>query len=346
MSVKPLKPAAVLALLFPYFAFAAVPTTNPADLDRAAINLMETGNDHDLIAESPDSVYGIPLDEKAADYLKRRKPGLDLLRQATTMPAAEWEPVDADLSKVIRSLSGFRWAAQVTWLSSRYQMSQAHPGEAVDDLLAGFAVGRHLGQRPLLITRLTMMAIESESVDQLAALLPKLPPDVAKKLPAKFDALPKPATLADVFEGERQLAPKLYDQQFATLPAAKRAKSKALLDGVAPLYDAIKAASDKSPADFDKAIDDAMTKLKGNPFAETLVPGLKRIHDTDARIQAKTAMLRTAIAITADGPGALEKSKDPFGMGPFVRSDTAKGYTLTSALPPDRNGPVSLTIAK
>lgn len=112
-----------------------------------------------------------------------------------------------------------------------------------------------------------------------------------------------------------------------------------------PFYDAAKQAASKSPEEFDAALDAALAKMPQNVMAKVMAPSFKAIRGPSAAIEAKVAMLRTAIAISLSGPDAVNDSVDPFGGAPFIRHDTPGGYTLQSHLI-SRGKPVTLQIGQ
>ncbi|HEX8322465.1 MAG TPA: hypothetical protein VF595_01010, partial [Tepidisphaeraceae bacterium] len=176
-----------------------MPTTNPVDLEREAMRQM--GTEDDLLRSAGD-VDAIPLDAKTDEYLKSRRPVLDLLRQAAAMPRADWGPIDGDMTKVMEFLSPARHAVQLTWLAARSDAAAGRWEAAVDDLLSGLAVARHVGQQPLLLCHLVEIGASVGTIDRLAKLLPSLPKEVAAALPAKLDALPPYAGWPAMIDGE------------------------------------------------------------------------------------------------------------------------------------------------
>ena len=87
-----------------------------------------------------------------------------------------------------------------------------------------------------------------------------------------------------------------------------------------------------------------MGKFKLNPFAQTIGPALKRTREPMAVVEAKRAMLETAMAVVDKGKDEAAKSKDPFGDGPLKYAEKDKGFELSSALTTSKGKPVSLRV--
>src|SRR5205814_1120785 len=83
-------------------------------------------------------------------------------------------------------------------------------------------------------------------------------------------------------------------------------------------YDALAKGGELPPDQFDKVVDEQIAKFSANPFAGILGPQFKRARQTVALLEAKQAMLATAIDVILRGDGAAATSKDPFGKGPFA----------------------------
>lgn len=68
---------------------------------------------------------------------------------------------------------------------------------------------------------------------------------------------------------------------------------------------------------------------------------VKIMRDREVEAEAKMTMLRAALAMAADGSGALERFPDPFGDGPFALTRDDESFELKSKLVIDRK-PVQL----
>ena len=74
----------------------AAPTTNPADVYRQAFTQLNQAKDwSDLV----DDIDQTPLDAKTAQFLKKNEPVMKLLREAATMPPADWGNAGGDIDQ-------------------------------------------------------------------------------------------------------------------------------------------------------------------------------------------------------------------------------------------------------
>lgn len=338
----------VAVALFAAFACAAVPSTNPADLEQDAIARIAPPAAFDVIGKH--DINDVPLDAKVDAFFAEHQADFDQLRRAAALPVADWGDTTSDLSRVMKNLNARRHATNLLWLRARWDQQHGRPAEAVDDLLTSMALARHVGQGRLLVCHLVEIGCSAGACRRMAEMLPSLPLTVVEKMPGQLDALPPSATLAEILDGEQSYAKVAAFQQLAgphddpvaqaTAPAAVAGFST-----LSPVYDAAKAAATKSPTEFDAAIDAAVAAMPDNVYARIIAPALKRARQPSAEMDAHLAMLRTAIAISISGPSAVDDSVDPFGGAPFIRRDTPGGYTLESHLV-SRGKPVTLRVGQ
>jgi hypothetical protein len=71
---------------------------------------------------------------------------------------------------------------------------------------------------------------------------------------------------------------------------------------------------------------------ESNPNLASFAKTAENVRYSVARVEAKWAMLRAALAITREGKDRLKDSKDPFADGPFAYRSFPGGFELKSAL--------------
>ncbi|MDB5326073.1 MAG: hypothetical protein JWM57_1642 [Phycisphaerales bacterium] len=329
---------------------AATPSTNPADLEITAFTNLKYPTAADPIGQN--DINDVPLNAAVDGYFETHRADFDLIRQAAAQPAADWGDTTSDMSRVMTQLNASRNAVNLLWLKSRWDQNHGRPADAADDLLNSMAIARHVGQGRLLVCHLVEIGCEVGACNRMAAILPSLPATVVESLPAKLDTLPPSAGFAAMLDGESRFASAQGFRQFggpyadplqqATAPIAVMQTAQ-----LARFYDAIKPAASKSPVDLSTAIDAALAKMPESMYVKVLAPSLKRAREPSAELEARVAMLRTAVAIALSGPAAVDDSVDPFGGGaPFIRKDSPNGgYALESHLL-SRGKAVSLQIGQ
>lgn len=279
-------------------------------------------------------VHTIALDGSVKTLLNENQDVVGLVRQGIGLKNCDWGTLPDDMAGVLKVLNQVRTVERLMTLQAREDLQEKQPVTAVDDWLATVAMARQVGEIKLIIASLVQSGVEMDVIQQMAAQLPGLPAEARTKLVEGWKKLPAGATGAQVMMGEYAYAQKAAVQQKF---------SKALIDVLEPYYKAIGAASGDAPAQFDKVVDEQIAKFKLNPFAQTIGPSIKRTREPAAALEAKRAMLETAILVVEKGPGEVAKSKDPFGAGPFQYTETKGGFELSSALAM-KNKPVALRV--
>ena len=322
------------ALLLCCFFLSAAATTNPVDDYTQAFAKFDTWQKEELAAL--DDPAKTPLDQKTAAMLKSHQDIADLLLTAAVKSQATWPDAGGDIQPALKQLNPVRRAASYLLLQSRFDLSQNHPDKALDDAVAMLAMSRHAAQRNLLVYRLVAQAVETMGTDRVAAMLPSLPKDLAAKLPDRIAKLPPMPDGKAFMAGEFAFARQAIRVQKG--PAG-------FVDVLEPFYKNVGEAMSLPPAEFNDKLDAETAKVMLNPFAKNLAPSLKRFRENDYALEAKRALLNTAIDMTINGEAALAKSKDVEGGGPFTSKPAPHGYTLVSKVQRN-NKPVTLTVGE
>jgi hypothetical protein len=274
-----------------------------------------------------------PLDDKTKTFLDANHDVVRLVKQAAAEPACDWGNLPTDMQRVLDTLNHARTLDSLLLLQARQDIKDAKPAAAVDDWLAAIAMSRRIGQIKLIVSSLVNDATESRTIDEIAKVLPALPPVARNKLDAGWRNLPPAVTGSQMIMGEYAYAKR----------AGVNQKVAGWIDALQPFYTNLAAAAGDRPDKFDKTVDDQMAKFKLNPFAQTIGPSLKRIRQPMATTEAKRALLPTAIAVLTTGPDAVKQSHDPFANAPFKYTPTDNGFELESTLT-SKDKPVTLHI--
>jgi len=282
-------------------------------------------------------VVTTPLDVKSADLLARQKETIALLRRAATMPAPQWD-FKGDSQKLVEVANHQPRLASLMVLCAREGLKDAKPQAAVENFMTGFAVARHAAAtQPTILTKMTEEAAARPVIDGLAAELPSLPREIVTTLPAQLDALPKSSSFADVLRGE---------YEFAKATTARQGfMASALAAGLKDFYATLEKNAHLPPDKFDALIAQQMKDHPQNMGIKTVGPAVKGSRRSSAMLEAKQAMLATAIDIELNGESAAARSKDPFGDGAFAYHKTPGGFELQSALIV-RDKPIRLRVGK
>jgi hypothetical protein len=276
-----------------------------------------------------------PDDAVAAALIAKQQPAIALIRQAAKMPTTDWG-IDGDAQEMIKVAQHVRLMASLMAASARHELRHGQPAAAADDLVVALAVSRHasVGQTTT-VTKMGEQAAAHLAIEEFAAELTSLPKEVVAALPAKLAKLPASPTMSQLVRGE---------QAFARATAPKQgAAAVVLVAGLTNYYDALAQGGNLPPDKFAKLVDQQVAKSPANPFAGILSPSFKRAREMTAMMEARQAMLMTAIDVVLHGEGSVAASKDPAGDGPFAFEKTANGFRLRSALKHDGK-PVELLV--
>jgi hypothetical protein len=282
-------------IVLPLLALVAA-TTNPADLYQQAMKQLDQPREYDRT--ELDDLPATPLNEKTAAYLKEREGITKLLTDAAKMPGVQWPESGGDINNVLPSLNWARHGAKLLMLQARMDLKNKQPADAVEHGMAAIALARNIGQQKLMVSRLVEIGIESQAIDEMLAMLPALPPDVKKTLPAKLAALPKSITAAEMLDAEFKFGQASQNRQAALSGAGVPA---AMFDAAKPFYDAVSRATTQPADQFDATVDMEATKLALNPFPKIMAPSLKRFMEQQRKIEVKRQKLQEACTSAAAG---------------------------------------------
>jgi hypothetical protein len=314
-----------------------------------------------------------PLDATARRLVADGQNSFLYLRRGAALPRCDWSLNYEDgIGLLLPHLDKARTLALLTCLRARLALADGHPADAVDDVLAVFALGRHVAD-PIMICLLVDYGVEQQAIDATALLLPKLDAAARRRVAERLDALPPAGTLEDTLATERDYfggwAIRWLKEQERSGAGDLRAKVRAMLLGSEDIDEILKLVDDNSAARLIQALEslrpfyeeqrrlvalprdqflaqwpDLEKRQSANAVVRLMLPSVIKVVNARDRYRSRFAMLKAAVAVVGDGPGALAKQPDPFGQGPFESKPAAGGgFELRSKLTLDGQ-PVTLTV--
>jgi hypothetical protein len=270
-------------------------------------------------------VVTTPLDTSTAAMLKQQTDTIALIRKAAAMPPPHWQ-LDGDSQKMADLANRVPFCSSLLVLQARQEFADNKASDGIDDLIAALTVSRHASaNEPTILTKMIESLAWRPAGTELAKQLPSLPKDLLAALPPRLAALPPSPDTAPIIRGEYAFAQQTARRQNFTVVA--------LVAGMRDFYKACLDGADRSPADFDKLVDEQAKVYGNNAFVPLMAPQMKRLRQNVIQLQALHAMMLTAIDILQHGDAALAASKDPGSNAPFAMVRTSGGFVLTSAVP-------------
>jgi hypothetical protein len=313
-----------------------------------------------------------PLDQAARKLAADGDKSMLYLRRGASRPRCDWSlDYEDGVGLLLPHLDKARTLALLTCLRARIALADGQPGREVNNLLAAMTLARHVSD-PIMICQLVDYSMESHAGEAIALMLPMLDAATVKKVAERLDSLPAAAKLEKTIVTERDFfggwAIRWLKEMEHNGERDIRGKVRELLVGSEDTAEVLKLVDDASakrlvealeslkpfyeeqrrlvalPRDQFKAAWPAFEKKQSaNPLARLMLPALTKVVDARDRATAKLELLKAAVDVTRDGKTALEKHRDPFGVGPFVYVGRSNGFELRSALEIDGK-PVTLTI--
>jgi hypothetical protein len=274
-----------------------------------------------------------PLNADTAAFLDRNAAIFDLVHVGAAAHSTDWgvgSGITVNMQQALDQLSGVRSLASLDVLRARQRWSIQDSLHGQEDMLDALTLGRNVTHdHPILVVILVQVGIEQMVLTHWAQLLPTTPAEQLAALPDQLKQLPDSPSMADMIRAEQR-----YAVNSSNVPAGVAA-------GMAPFYDSVAASLDQNPTPtpdaFQKTLDDGIAKIGSSSptsrqMAQILLPSLARVYNTISAVRATREMFRTGIAVVHDGEGAVVRSVDPFGQGPFEYAHIAQGFELRSKL--------------
>jgi hypothetical protein len=321
----------------------------------------------------------MPLDAHARQIVDKSEYALRCMHRGAALPRCSWaidwkaEGIDA----LLPQLNGARVLSTLACLRARMLFEKGQNTEAIDDIFAALALGRHASLDGSLIGILVGYSIESRVGEALAMYLPKLNAATTKDLQKRIDGSPagaRPATaLRDCEENtldwmERKIkeakdkesllvflrkygvsegnADKADETARAFLAACGGDAAGLLkyIEQTRPSYARMAKSLDLPADQFEKDFERETKNQANNPVFKLVFPALSRFRIAQTRAEVRSALLRAALAVQIDGRDALKNHPDPVGGGAFEYIAFDGGYELRSKLKVAEDKPVALIV--
>jgi hypothetical protein len=324
-----------------------------------------------------------PLDKTTEAALKKYSATFTYLHRGSTISNCVWasqfdlprDGVGTRIPHVSRSYE----LRHATLLRARYRFANGQPRRALDDLFALVRFARHLETGSTLVGVLTAYAIERDVIRVLAThmWLLSAEPELLTAAKTEWDKLPPARPMVDALRDERDgmvkmlrhgatvdrenppddelshpvgfiptlayiLGEETYAQAVATVTGTVGKHYDRLIQATSVQPDKIVAAEKAFFANWDKDTENDDPISVG--VAKLLLPGAGKLRLTEAELQTRRAMLRTAFAIAAEGADKLKTHTDPFENAVFETRPVEGGYELKSALGKHLDKPLTLTV--
>jgi hypothetical protein len=324
----------------------------------------------------------MPLDAHAHEVAARADYALQMMRRGAALRRCEWDTAyeegvyarlpHAEAAGVLSSLACLR---------ARLRFEKGQNAEAVEDLVAALAMGRHVSQGGVLIATVFGYSIEHRVSKTLALYLPKLDAGALKNLKTRLDALPPGGSPAAAMRYEEKsyldwfvrvvkgakseeslqaLLSPLFHEEGEGKGGDALAKARAFLkdcggtaagvvryaEETRPSYALMATKLALPPDQFEKELEREKTKRAGNPVFKVFFPALLNVRRAQARAEVRRALLAAALAVRLDGRDALKRHPDPVVGGAFEYVPFQGGFELRSKLKGHDDKPVTLTVGR
>jgi hypothetical protein len=322
----------------------------------------------------------MPLDAQAKEVVGKAEYALKLMKQGTALKHCDWGIPYADgINILLPQLDGVRLLTSLASLRARLRLEAGATAEALDDILAAMALGRHVSQGGILIETLFGYSLENRASENLATILPKLDAKTIKELKTRLSALPPAGTPAQAMvneelscidwlirevnntkdkEGLLNLVQPFFISEGQSKSGELSEKAKAFLEESGGTKEGvIKAAEDTRssyklltkkmdlpPEEFQKEFDLESKRQANNPVFKTLFPAINKVVRAKVQADVRRALLAAALDVQLDGRDALKNHVDPGVGGTFEYVPFKGGFELRSKFKGRDDKPVMLTI--
>jgi hypothetical protein len=226
--------------------------------------------DHDYLFTN--EWRGRVLDERFLALIPTYKNSFKLFRRAAKAQVpCDW---GLDLSDgpnaLLPGLAKAKLAAQTARLRVIWHLQNGKPQEARDDLIAAFALGRHVSKDRVLISALVQFAIENIVASIIAENFYQLPPETLTQVTEGLENAPRQGLVADCIDTEMRSFAQYYLRKIAEFRAEDESQAVARVrELLAGTLD-----SEETPADSRGAkVDQIMAAADGT------VEGLVRLFE-------------------------------------------------------------------
>jgi hypothetical protein len=321
----------------------------------------------------------MPLDAHAKELVAKANYSLQMMHQGAVLPRCDWGIgwKEGGIEVLLPQLSASRVLASLACLRARLRFEEGKNAEAVNDLIAAFAMSRQVSLDGSLIGLLVGYANEARVNDTVARYLPRLDAEAVRELKKRLDTLPagnNPATALRTCE-ENTLdwfinkvknqkekdawlawAGPLFSER-GDSPEKRAEKGRAFLAACGGTTDGVlKFAEETRPSyallakklelpleEFEKEFAAEQKRQAGNPVFKMFFPALSKCRHSQALHDIRRALLSAAIAVRLDGQDALKNHPDPVMGGSFEYVAFDGGFELRSKMKAG-DKPLTLTV--
>jgi hypothetical protein len=299
--------------------------------------------------EALDNYDTTPIDQSTRELAKLLAPALRLLRQGAALTKCDWSIRDELQIKgmtvsVFPHYSQGRSLLRAACLDMHVALDDGKQREALDDILAGLTLARHIAADGTMMGMLSGNGIETEAIRVAAATSNRIKDkELLRAALKQFDSLPRPMTLSESIKAEKQ-----WTLAFLRGQGAKdRAQSgiDVAPDEFEKLIDQAAAIAALPHDQIGPAADEFEKKLQGKGrLLPLLVPNPAKFALSANIMIVRRELFRAALIVSVDGPTQIKNLKDPFGAGPFEYRHLQNGFQLQSQLRLGSGRPVTITV--
>jgi hypothetical protein len=326
----------------------------------------------------------MPLDAHARELVTKTDYALRMMYQGAAAPRCDWgiDWEEGGMEVLLPQLRAAKVLSVLACLRARLRFEEGHNADAVADLVAAIAMGRHASLDGSFIGVLVGYSIEARVGEVIALYLPGLSAETIEGLKKRLDALPPGSDPALALRNNGEnilnwfvhkvkqakdpdrllavLGPLLGERQGKGGDAAAEARAffqecggttagvVRRAEEVRPAYALLATKLDLPLDQFEVEADREAKKRAGNPVFKLFFPRQELIamRRARARAEVRRALLQAAIAVKVDGRDALKQHPDPVVGGPFEYVPFKGGFELRSKLRQQDDKPVTLTVGR
>jgi len=301
-----------------------------------------------------------PVDDKMADVVKWNEYSLRMFRRGAELADCDWETDIAEdgIETLLPYVGEAHAYMRISLLRARYRFENGDHMDAIEDVVATLALGRHVAHDEILASLHVDYAIEKVAMFVAAAYFPQLSSTELDALATRLDSLPKRTTarqahltdrvIIDSFVAklEKTDADELEKFLLNVVGTQKKSAVDAILrnsggveglvaraNELRPLYGQMLEAFAVPPAQRDEAvIEQIAKKVESNPIGNLLFPDMLVGFEAEKSMLCKDALFKAAIDVAKRGKLALKDHPDPHGEGAFEFEEFPGGFELRSRL--------------
>jgi hypothetical protein len=321
----------------------------------------------------------MPLDAHAREIVTKAEYALQMMHRGAALPRCDWGiGYEEGIYTRLPQGPAARELSSLAGLRARLRFEEGRNAEAIDDIVAGMTLGRHVSLEGGFIIALVGYQIEHRAIETLALYLPKLKPGMIEDLKTRLDALPPFRSQATILRTDEQRTLDWFIDQvkgakdkesllarLSWIDAAEgegrdsAGKARAFLEGCGgtkdgvlkfaeetrPCYELMAKKMDLPLEQFEKEFDREAMKQAGNPVFKVFFPAIPKCRRAQARADVRRALLSAAFDVQLNGRDALKNHLDPVVGGPFEYVASQGGFELRSNWKPD-DKPLALTVGR